>query len=282
MTARHPRMAGTTLIELMVSMALGLVLVLAVATLHARILFMSAEMTRAADAQDTLRIALAMLEYEFQHAGYWGLVPEASAIAGRRGDAVPLAVTVAGDCGLDWAIDLERSVEAWVDGWPLACAPFGSAVPLSGGLVLRRADTQISSPEARRLQVHADPWSGRLVVDGDPPMPGTEARDLVARAYYVSPRSTGDPMRPSLRRKTLQLGPRIVDEEIVPGIAGMRIELGVDTDAAGTPGYGQPNRFVTPGAAAGNIRAIRVTLWSDDGARLSATRTIALRNGPVP
>jgi type IV pilus assembly protein PilW len=282
MTARCPRTRGTTLIELIVSMALGLVLVLAVATLHARILFMSAGTTRAADAQDTLRIALAMLEYELQHAGYWGLVPEASAIAGRRGDAAPLAVTVAGDCGPAWAIDLDRPVEAWADGWPLDCAPFGGAASLGGVLVLRRVDTQVSVPELRVLQVHADPWSGRLAVDGAPPDAGAEARNLVARAYYVSPRSTGDPLRPSLRRKTLQRGPRIVDEEIVPGIAGMRIELGIDTDAMGTPGHGQPNRFVTPGAAAGEIRAVRVTLWTDDDARLAATRTIALRNGPAP
>jgi type IV pilus assembly protein PilW len=282
MSARHPRTSGTTLIELVVSMALGLVLVLAVATLHARILFMSAGTTRAADAQDTLRIALAMLEYELQHAGYWGLVPEATAIAGRRGDAAPLAVTVAGDCGPDWTIDLERPVETWPGGWPLDCAPFGGAAPLGSVLVLRRADTQVSSPEPRMLQVHAGPWSGRLAVDGESPDPGAEARDLVARAYYVSPRSTGDPLRPSLRRKTLQRGPRIVDEEIVPGIAGMRIELGIDTDAEGTPGHGQPNRFVAPGVVAGEMRAVRVTLWTDDDARLAATRTIALRNGPAP
>lgn len=282
MTARYPRARGTTLVELVVSMALGLVLVLAVATLHARILLLSAGTTRAADAQDTLRIALAMLEYELQHAGYWGLVPQASAIAGRRGDAAPLAVTVAGDCGPGWAIDLDRPVEAWTDGWALECAPFGGTAPLGGVLVLRRADTQVSSPEARILQVHADPWSGRLAVDGEPAGAGAEARNLVARAYYVSPRSTGDPLRPSLRRKTLQRGPRVVDEEIVPGIAGMRIELGIDTDAEGTPGHGQPNRFVTPGAVAGDIRAVRVTLWTDDDARLAATRTIALRNGPVP
>jgi hypothetical protein len=263
-------------------MALGLVLVLAVATLHARILFMSAGTTRAADAQDTLRIALALLEYELQHAGYWGLVPDASTIAGRRGDAAQLAVTVGADCGPAWAIDLDRPVEAWANGWPLDCAPFGGAAPLDGVLVLRRADTQAATPEPRMLQVHADPWSGRLAVDGEPPEPGAEARTLVARAYYVSPRSTGDPLRPSLRRKTLQRGPRIVDEEIVPGIAGMRIELGIDTDAEGTPGHGQPNRFVPPGAVAGEIRVVRVTLWTDDDARLAATRTIPLRNGLAP
>jgi type IV pilus assembly protein PilW len=282
MRGRRRQLAGTTLLELLVSMALGLVLVLAVATLHARILFMAAETTRTADAQDTIRIGLAILEYELHHAGYWGLVPEAAMIAGRNGAAAPLEVTVSGDCGPGWAIDLDRAVETWAEGWPLACNPFGGAAPLGGGLVLRRVDTRVSSPEPDVLQVQADPWDGRLVVTGEAADPGAETRNLLARAYYVSPRSTGDALRPSLRRKTLQRGPRVVDEEVLPGIAGMRIELGVDTDPAGAPGHGQPNHFVAPGTSTGEVRAVRITLQADDPARMSATRTIALRNGPAP
>lgn len=282
MNAHALRPTGATLIELVVSVALGLVLVLAMTTLHARILLMSAETARTADAQDTLRIALAVLEYDLQHAGYWGLVPEAAGIAGRRGDAVPLAVSVSGDCGTDWAIDLDLSVEAWSAGWPLGCAPYAGLPPTSAALVLRRVDTRTAAPEPQLLQVQADPWSGRLSVAGEAPDPGAEVRNLVTRAYYVSPRSTGDPLRPSLRRKSLQRGPRVIDEEIVPGIASMEIELGVDADVEGTPGHGWPDRFVAPGAAAGEVRAVRITLRADDPARMSATRTIVLRNGPAP
>lgn len=275
------RCAGLSLPEVLISMGLGLGLVLAVATLHARVLVMSMDTTRAADAQDTLRIALAVLEYDIQHAGYWGLVPDASLIAGRRDDALPLAVTVSGDCAPGWAIDLDRAVETWPTGWPPGCSPYGGLPPVGAALVLRRTGTQLSSPAAGLLQVQSDPWSGRLTAAGEPPDPGAEVRDLVARAYYVSPRSTGDARRPSLRRKTLQRGPRIVDEEIVPGIAGIDIELGIDTDLPGTPGYGQANFFAPPGGAGGEVVAIRITLRADDPARMSATRTIALRNGPA-
>ena len=278
---RKRRCVGLSLPEVLISMGLGLGLVLAVATLHARVLVMSLDTTRAADAQDTLRIALAVLEYDVMHAGYWGLVPQASLIAGRRGDAAPLAVTVTGDCAPGWTIDLDRAIEAWPAGWPPGCSPFGGLPPVGAALVLRRTDTRLASPEAGLLQVQSDPWGGRLTVAGEPADPGAEVRDLVARAYYVSPRSTGDPQRPSLRRKTLQRGPRIVDEEIVPGIAEIGIELGIDTDAPGTPGHGQANRFVPPGSAGGEIVAIRITLRADDPARMSATRTIALRNGPA-
>lgn len=275
------RCAGLSLPEVLISMGLGLGLVLAVATLHARVLVMSMDTTRAADAQDTLRIAFAVLEYDIMHAGYWGLVPQASLIAGRRGDVLPLPVTVSGDCGPGWAIDLDRAVETWPAGWPLGCSPFGGLPPVGAALVLRRTDTQLSSPAAGLLQVQSDPWSGRLTVAGEPADPGAEVRDLVARAYYVSPRSTGDAQRPSLRRKTLQSGPRIVDEEIVPGIAEISIELGIDTDPPGTPGHGQANQFAPPGGGGGEVVAIRITLRADDAARMSATRTIVLRNGPA-
>ena len=276
------RITGVSLVELMVALGVGLALCLMMATLHARVSHLSGRASAAADAQDTLRIALATLEYELAHTGYWGLVPDAALIAGRRGDAVPLAVAVAGDCGAGWAIDLDRPLVAWSGGWPLACTPYTGAPPVSGALVLRRVATRPQVPDAGVLQVYGDPWGGRLAADGAPAAPGESVHDLVARAYYVSPRSTADPARPSLRRKTLQRGPRVIDEEIVVGIARMEIAVGVDTDAPATPGHGRPNHFVAPEAATGEIVALRIRLTSDEDARLSLTRTIALRNGSVP
>lgn len=275
----RPGACGAGLLEVMIALTIGLLLTLTVATLHARVLHLSAETARTADAQDTLRIALAILEYDLQHAGYWGLVADATQISGRRGDPEGPAATVGGDCGPGWAIDLEHAIEAWSGGWPLACSPFGGAPPQSGLLVLRRTDSRTSPPDAGLLQVHADPWEGKLTATGDAAAPGTEIRDLVARAYYISPRSTGDPTRPSLRRKTLQRGPRIVDEEVLPGIAAMDIAVGIDTDPPGTPGHGLPNRFVRPEDVAGTIVTVRITLRTDGAAQLAMVRTVPLRNG---
>ena len=279
---RRRRLAGLTLAEVLVAISIGVLLTLSVATLHARILRLAADTTRVADAQDTLRIALALLEYELAHAGYWGLVAEAAQLEGHTGSAAPLAVGVAGDCGSGWTLDLERPLKAWSSGWPLACAPFGGVAPASGVLVLRRAETRTSVPEARRLQVQADPWSGRVIAGGEAADPGAETRNLVARAYYISPRSTGDAARPSLRRKTLQRGPRLIDEEVLPGIAAMEILLGIDDDPTGTPGHGLPDRFLAPESAIAPVVAVRLSLRSDGPHALSMTRTVALRNGPAP
>lgn len=274
--------AGVTLAEVLVAISLGAFLALSVTTLHARILRLAADTSRLADAQDTLRIALALLEYELAHAGYWGLVPEAAQVEGRTGSAAPLAIGVAGDCGAGWTLDIGQPLEAWSAGWPLACAPFGGAVPASGALVLRRTETRTAAPETGRLQLQADPWSGRLVAGGEAAVPGAETRNLVARAYYISPRSTGDAARPSLRRKTLQRGPRIIDEEVLPGIAAMEITLGIDDDLPGEPGHGLPDRFLAPESAAGPVVAVRLSLRSDGPYALSMARTVALRNGPAP
>jgi type II secretory pathway component PulJ len=266
----------------LVAMTLALLLTLSMTTLHARVLRLSLDSAAAADTQDALRIALALLEYELAHAGYWGLAPDAAAIEGRRGDAVPLDVAVSGDCGPDWSIDLDRPLQAWSSGWPLDCTPYAGAAPLGAVLALRRVETRAAAPEAGRLQIQADFWGGRLVADADALPPGLEGRDLVARAYYVSPRAIGDASRPALRRKTLQRGPRLVDEEIMPGIAALEIELGVDADLPGDPGHGQADAFVAPENAAAPVVAVRLTLRSHDAPGLALTRTIPLRNGPLP
>ena len=283
--ARKSRAKGIALAELMVALALGVALVLVATTLHARIIRLSSDAARLAEAQDALRIALAVLDHDVRHAGFWGLVPAAGQVAGRTDDPAAAAIPVGNDCGPRWATDLSRHVEAFGGPWPLDCAPTGGVQPGTSVLVLRRAAVTAGVAEAGVLQLASDRWAGRLAADGTG-LPGAgpevEVRDLVARAYYVSPRSTADPGRPSLRRKTLQRGPRVVDEEVVQGIAALAVLLGVDEDAPGTPGHGIPDRFVAPGAAAGGeVVALRLRLVAEGPEALTAWRTIRLQE-PAP
>ena len=66
--------------------------------------------------------------------------------------------------------------------------------------------------------------------------------------YYVSPTSTLGAGIPSLRRKRLVNGPQVIDEEVLPGVEDMQVELGVDTDPFGAATRGSINRYVNPGA----------------------------------
>jgi hypothetical protein len=51
---------------------------------------------------------------------------------------------------------------------------------------------------------------------------------------------------PGLRRKILQTGPRIVDEELMPGVEDLQLQFGLDLDAAGLPGHGSADLWVNP------------------------------------
>lgn len=82
-------------------------------------------------------------------------------------------------------------------------------------------------------------------------------------SYYVSPTSTLINGVPTLRRHRLigggVAGPRIVDEEVAPGIENLQIQLGVDIDEDNTV-----DRYVNPGDpiynpnAAGYIPGARI------------------------
>ena len=96
----------------------------------------------------------------------------------------------------------------------------------------------------------------------------------MSRGYYVSQRSSldtpGNPV-PSLRMKTLSgssSGPRIVDQEVVPGVEDLQVQFGVDTDRDGAPGRGSVNRYVNPG---------NPLLDPDDPAFLPEARVLAVR-----
>jgi type IV pilus assembly protein PilW len=51
---------------------------------------------------------------------------------------------------------------------------------------------------------------------------------------------------PSLRRKTLGVGPAISDEEVLPGVEDLQIQFGVDTDPVGGADRGVVDRYVNP------------------------------------
>src|SRR5690606_22169167 len=75
----------------------------------------------------------------------------------------------------------------------------------------------------------------------------SQTHRLVVNGYYVSSNSALDTPGnavPSLRRKTLGFGPRIADEEILPGVEDMQIQLGVDTDPVGAANRGSIDRYV--------------------------------------
>jgi type IV pilus assembly protein PilW len=240
---------GFTLIELLVGVALGWLIVSGALALHEAVSRSSRQAAALAELNDTARFALAYIETDLRQAGFLGLNGDAAAIDGVAGPADPVAIPVRADCGPNWAVELTSPVAGFNNRYGLDCAPYRGALAGSDVLVVRRAEGRLARPEAGRLQLHTSLEGGRLGADGRAPLslsPPVETRDVVVGAYYVSRSSSLGTGVPSLRRKLLQTGPRVVDEELMPGVEDLQLQLGLDLDPPGTPGRGSVDVWVNP------------------------------------
>lgn len=260
------RVGGMTLIELMVAMALGSFLLLGAMTVftQGQAAFRVNEST--ARLQEHARLAMAFLEDDLRMAGHFGLTTRPGDIANRASPVqpVPPGLAVRGDCGRNWTIDLDAPVAGTNNGFGwTGCAPSGQVQPDADTLVIRHTGEVPTPPDALRrgtLYVRTARFGPGFIFDGvapppeppaDPPLQ-SRSFQLLSRGYYVSRRSSldtpGNPV-PSLRMKTLagsSLGPRIVDQEVVPGVEDLQVQFGVDTDRVGELGRGAVNRYVNP------------------------------------
>ena len=287
-----------TLIELMVAMALGAFLLLGAMTVftEGQTAFRVNEST--ARLQEHARLALAFIEDDVRMAGHFGLTARATDVANRASPSqpVPSGLAVRNDCGRNWAINLDAPVAGVNNGYGwTGCRPFRQAQPGADTLAVRRTDEFSTPPQTLRrgtLYVQSTRFGRGLIFDGaaPPPQPPPAALEsmttlesptaqsrsfqLLTRGYYVSRRSSldapGNPV-PSLRMKTLagsSRGPRVVDQEVVPGVEDLQVQFGVDTDRVGAAGHGSVNRYVNPGDP---------LLNPDDSAFLPEARVLAVR-----
>jgi type IV pilus assembly protein PilW len=282
------RRRGFTLLDLLVAMALGLVLIAAaLGTLNqCRVLFAAHQSL--AQLQDATRYALALLESDLEHAGFYGLSPPIQVRLISAGEmtadqtqmhqpsadrpAMPVRGLPAGthQCGVNFLVDLQRPVQATDSAYRLGgCVPTASAGGSRSGtdtLTVRRASFEVSRPRAGRLQVYSRTLaaSGPLLLfaDGEWPGPrddGHEVHDLEVRSYYVANDSVGGPGLPALRVKALTESGGAVqvrDEEVVRGVEDLQVELGIRTAEDGRTSL----RFVAP-EAAGAAPVVAVRLW---------------------
>lgn len=275
MTAARRSGAGTTLVELMIALTIGLFLIAGAFQLylHSRATLRSNESV--ARLQEQARYAFAVIVPDIRMAGYLGPGGRAGPIDGAATPAEPRsALSPRGDCGQNWTVDLDRAIAASNGAWDLACAPYGAAAASADTLTIRRAASEAGNPDAAALYVMGTRGKRPILFAGpDLPagfMPGiSQVHELVVNAYYVSRNSSLDaPGRavPSLRRKFLRnggSGPAIADEEVLPGVEDLQIELGIDLDPPGAPEHGAVNRYVDPDAPDHDphARVLAVRIW---------------------
>lgn len=267
---------GMTLIEVMVALAAGAFLVIGAVTVFVQSRATFRVIDSVARLQENARFVFDALEPDIRLASYWGLTAHAGKVQGRASPGDPAAFAIAGDCGRNWSVHLDRPVDGTNNAYTWACTAYGGAAqPDTDTLVVRRASEQPEPAAVGRLSVQSARFpASRLFVGATTP-PGYPAaafriHRLVVNGYYVSPTSTlstAGHRVPSLRRKTLGSGPAVTDEEVLPGVEDMQVQFGIGTGAPGAGGPRVVARWVNPGdalldpAAHPEVQVVAVRLW---------------------
>jgi len=263
------RHLGVSLVEIMVSMVIGLFLVLGASTLYVNTRKNADVDDAAARLQEVARYAMSVIETDARMANYWGLVKDGASITNKPAQSgtnvASLLPTPATKCGANHAVDVEQSVTGTNNSYPFgtgtcAAAP-GAASTTADTLTVRHVSTVTSAAAANKLQICSTRVSGTIVRNTACAAPA-QLRDLVVNSYYVDSQSDGNTSIPSLRRKSLGADsgtePGFNDVEIIPGVEDMQIQFGWEPGTTGSA-----VRYVNPDAvlpAGGQFVSIRVWL----------------------
>jgi type IV pilus assembly protein PilW len=278
-----------TLVELMVSITIGLFLLAGLTVLFSQQSSTQAELEKSSRQIENGRYAMQLLNEDIQMAGYYG---EFSNVAGL---AVPGALP---DPCLETIAGIEPAMPFPVQGYDspgtttglLSCINTANHVPGTDILVVRRVEpatltiAQAASATvylqsgltasglefAKKLGTGAGA-TGTFTLynkDGTTPAP---LRKFLVHIYFVSPcsvmsnestcRSTDDGGKPipTLKMKELSASGAMTTTALVEGIENMQIDYGIDTTGDGSP----DGQFVATTAAVAdwaNLVALRVHL----------------------
>lgn len=253
-------MSGASLVELMISIAIGLLILVALLTLFTNTSRARAEFERTSENLENGRYAVELLTEELQLAGYYGEQnPQGTA-------ALPLPEP----CSLDAAV-WEAAMPVHAQGFNEAsglpsCIP-GTRVAGTDVLTLRRTHTCVAGvgdcdavvPGAPYFQVSlcANPGPKFAIgAAGVQSFPLTEKdcattaglRRYAVHTYFVSSENGAGRAVPTLKRLEFA-GAGFRETSLVEGIERMQLEYGIDTDADGSADVftADPAGFSVPG-----------------------------------
>ncbi len=273
MTMREmARQQGMTLIELMVSLVIGLFLVLGAVTVYTQGRKNYNVNEGVARLQENLRFATDVLEPDIRLAGFFGMHSEAGAITSTGinvtcdgGDVTNWVFNPAGG-GATGLIAANNIQAADANSVALNCPAFAAGIVVDTDVLeVRRATAQTVPLVAGEVLLQSGVGGSTAFVNGaippdfsdvDPTRMGTFG--LVVNSWYVANGSNSYPNVPSLRRRTLR-GGQMVDEEVIVGVENMQIQLGIDTDAVADNSVDQ---YVDPDSPLANVNPVlAVRIW---------------------
>jgi type IV pilus assembly protein PilW len=267
------RQRGIGLVESLVALAIAAFVLVAATVAFAKMRDAQRSFDGRARQQETALHALAVIETDLRMAGFRGLASFAP--------ATHASLVFPDKCGgLPWVVEAERPVDGVNGGWiggPNCAVSGGGVQPGADALVVRRASARLAPLAAGKVSASmrervllasrldaaalfvAPEDDGTLpagfddVADPDNPV---EVREWLVNAYYVSRESSAGADVPALRRKTLQAGPGLGDEEIVAGVEDLQVVIGADVD-----GDGAVDADFMPGALPADARAVFARVW---------------------
>jgi type IV pilus assembly protein PilW len=273
---------GFTLVEVMVALAIGTLILAALAVLFSRNSGNQAELERVTRQHENARFALDLLTEDLMHAGYYGeFNPDTMTLPPTYQTPGPCPASV-NDLG--WATPagiaptLPVAVQGIAAATAIACGQ--TRQPNTMGLMVRHADTSGAIAPAAIVAGNLYVQSSRCTTDTDRLRVGAAAADfdlllpdcaavnarvlrVVQRTYYVASCNdcaAGDGI-PTLRRIEWIDGQRR-DTPLAEGIENLQLEFGVDTNVDG-----QPDQYLGVAGITGvapllwnNVVAVRVHL----------------------
>jgi type IV pilus assembly protein PilW len=293
------RESGFSLIELMVALAIGSVLLLALATLFINTSSARAEIDKSSRQIESGRYAMQILSDDIRHAGYYGpLINAPTNVGGLTALPDPCSNTVA---------NIQNSAFLPLQGYAgaassgaLGLSCIGSAAgykPNTGVLVVRRIDTSVTTvataPTASYFNIQASGCAGdpaAYVLNNDAAGPYTlhsngapgctpitsapiaTLSPYYTRIYFVSTCSgtdcsaAGADSIPTLKRIDIHPTAATITP-IVDGVENLQFDYGIDTTAA--PGDGFPDVYTNTTAHAAttptfaewqNVMTVRIYL----------------------
>jgi type IV pilus assembly protein PilW len=265
MSARCPQ-AGLSLVELMVSMALGLMILAGVLTLFFNTSAARSEVERTSRQIENGRYAVELLTKDVRLAGFYGEFDAAAA-------PVPAALP-ANPCSLapaDWEASLALHLQGYDDaGFVSVDCALANLKPGTDVLVVRRARTCLAGVGGCDAAVAGQPYiqTSFCASEVTPFKLGREdaiafdlkekdcvatadKREYYARIYFVSDDNGAGDDVPTLKRLELT-GAGWATVPLVEGIEAFQVEYGLDGDGDGAPDVYVANPSDYPaGACAG-------------------------------
>ena len=247
---------GLSLIELMISITIGLLILSAMATLFSNQSKTRSELDKSNRMIDNGRYALEVLSENLRVAGFYGsLNPGSVALPGAISD--PCSTTMA---------DIAAAIPLHVQGYdaagasediaaPPACAP-ATLKTGSDILVIRRVDTSAAiaqtaavngTPYLQASQCQYDSAATPYKVDNTPAnftlrqknctttstTPYAELRRMMVQIYYIDSNNQAGDGIPTLKRIELSSTGAMTTVPLVEGIEFMQVDYGLDTTADG-------------------------------------------------